>query len=94
MEELYELSSFFPLNIDDPKLREYIDHHISHLQKCYENGLYSSGYPHLHILYMAFVYFQLLRIANEKKEEFKYCWIGLPSQEKDFLKKSYTSIFI
>jgi hypothetical protein len=35
---------------------------------------------------MTFVYFQLLRIAKEKVNEFKFCWIGFPSQEKDFLK--------
>lgn len=86
MEEIYELKAFFPLVIDDSNVQIYLNHHISHLQKCCENELYSSAYPHLHILYMTFVYFQLLRIAKEKVNEFKFCWIGFPSQEKDFLK--------
>lgn len=87
MEEIYKLQTFFPLVIDDTKVKDYLSHHLSHLQKCYENKLYSSAYPHLHILYMTFVYFQLLRIAKEKENEFKFCWIGLSSEEKEFLNK-------
>jgi len=35
---------------------------------------------------MIFVYIQLLRIAKEKSQEFNFCWIGFPNQEKEFLK--------
>lgn len=84
-EEILEFWDYFPIQIE-PKLREYIDHHISHMQKCCENSLYSSAYPHLHIVYMTFVYIQLLRIAQEKNEIFQYSWIGFGQQEKEFLK--------
>lgn len=84
-EEILEFWEYFPIQIE-PELRDYIEHHISHMQKCCENGLYSSAYPHLHIVYMTFVYIQLLRIANEKKEIFQYSWIGFGAQEKEFLK--------
>lgn len=68
-EEILEFWEYFPIQIE-PELRNYIEHHISHMQKCCENDLYSSAYPHLHIVYMTFVYIQLLRIANEKKRFF------------------------
>lgn len=84
-DEIIEFWGYFPIQIE-PELRGYVDHHIGHLQKCCENGLYSSGYPHLHIIYMTFVYFQLLRIAKEKREVFQYSWIGFGQQEKEFLK--------
>lgn len=84
-EEILEFWNYFPIQIE-PELREYIDHHINHMQKCCENGLYSSAYPHLHIVYMTFVYIQLLRIAQEKNEIFQYSWIGFGQQEKEFLK--------
>ena len=86
MDEIYTLSQYFPLSSSDPTLRKYLDHHLNACIKCGENELYSSVYAHLHILYMTFVYIQLLRIAKEKKQEFGFCWIGFPSQEKDFLK--------
>ena len=86
MDEIYSLSQYFPLSISDPTLEKYINHHLGSCIKCIENELYSSAYSHLHILYMIFVYIQLLRIAKEKSQEFQFCWIGFPSQEKDFLK--------
>lgn len=87
MEQINEISDFFPTQIDDPELKKYIDHHFKHLQECYEKELFASTLPHLHILYMVFVYFQLLRISQEKYQEFKLCWIGFPREEQDFLKK-------
>lgn len=85
MDEIYEISEYYPIRISDGELRSYLNHHITHLQSCYDKALFSSAYPHLHILYMIFVYFQLIRIAREKKKEFELCWIGFPSQEKSFL---------
>jgi len=87
MEELFELNKYFPFVIIDPIVRNYIRHHLEHLQKCVENNLYSSAYPHLHIIYMSFVYIQLLRIYREKEKEFKLCWAGMPDQENKFMKK-------
>lgn len=99
MEEIYEISKYFPYKVAEPDLSKYINHHLNHLFKCVENGLYSSAYSHLHILYMVFVYIQILRISQKDKEkkeearrqgkiiktEFELCWIGFPSEEKDFL---------
>lgn len=86
MEDTYEFGRFFPYGTTDDTLNKYIEHHIVSLNSCVENELYSSAYSHLHLLYMAFIYIQLLRIAREKKKEFEYGWIGFPSQEQDFLK--------
>lgn len=86
MEDLYEFGKFFPYSTTDEVLNNYVEHHIGSLYKCVENELFSSAYSHLHLLYMAFIYIQLLRIAREKKKEFEYGWIGFPSQEQDFLK--------
>jgi hypothetical protein len=66
MDEIYTLSQYFPLSSSDPTLEKYLDHHLGACLKCSENELYSSAYSHLHILYMIFVYVQLLRIAKEK----------------------------
>lgn len=88
MADIYEIEKYFPSHISDQTLKNYIDHHIKHLIGCYEKELYSSGYYHLHILYMVFTYIQLTRIAKEKKDEFNLCWIGFPDAEKDFLKSS------
>ena len=87
MDKIYTLSQYFPLSSSDTTLKKYLDHHLGACLKCSENELYSSAYSHLHILYMIFVYVQLLRIAKEKVQEFDLCWVGFPSQEKDFLKE-------
>jgi hypothetical protein len=86
MEELYTFSKYFPLKISEPNLARYLEHHLEHLINCGESGYYSSAFSHLHIVYMIFVYIQLLRIAKEKSQEFEFCWIGFPNQEKEFLK--------
>ena len=83
---VYELASYMPSSTSLFDVDAYIKHHTLSAQSCIENGLYSSAYSHLHLLYMTYVYVQLLRIAKEKKEEFEYCWIGFPNEEKDFLK--------
>lgn len=86
IDDIYEITKYFPIKVVDLTLSEYIDHHINHLFKCFDNELYTSAFQHLHILYMIFIYIQLTRIAKEKDDEFKLCWIGFPTQEKDFLK--------
>ncbi|MEC9492293.1 hypothetical protein [Flexistipes sp.] len=86
MEEIHALSQYFPLDTSDPTLKRYLEHQLNHAIRCVENELYPSAYSHLHILYMVFVYIQLLRISKEKSDEFALCWVGFPSQEKDFLK--------
>lgn len=86
MEDVYELSRYFPHGTTDDNLNQYVGHHLASIASCVEGELYSSAYSHLHLLYMAFIYIQLLRIAREKREAFEYGWIGFPGEEKDFLK--------
>ena len=86
MQEIHTLLQYFPMSIAASDLKKYLHHHFEHFIKCSENELYSSAYSHLHILYMIFVYIQLIRIANEKSQEFNLCWVGFPKQEQDFLK--------
>jgi len=69
MDEVFNLSQYFPLSISDPTLEKYINHHLGSCIKCTENDLYSSAYSHLHILYMTFIYIQLFRIAQNKERE-------------------------
>ena len=69
MDEVFNLSQYFPLSISDPTLEKYINHHLGSCIKCTENELYSSAYSHLHILYMTFIYIQLFRIAQNKERE-------------------------
>jgi len=87
MEDIYSFGRFFPNKSNVELLDDYIAHHLKSVMGCIENELYSSAYSHLHLLYMAFIYIQLLRIAKEKQEEFEYSWIGFPGEEKDFLSK-------
>ena len=84
MDEVYELSRFFPQGTTDESLNKYIDHHLASVSRCIDNELYSSAYSHMHLLYMSFIYIQLLRIAKEKKDAVKFAWIGFPRQEKDY----------
>ncbi len=80
MDDAYEFSRFFPDDGGESTLNEYIGHHSASIKCCLENNLFSSAYSHLHLLYMVFIYVQLLRIAQEKKQEFEYG--GLASQVK------------
>lgn len=84
--DVYEFEILLPLQSNDTSINAYVGHHYSCMVKCYDNQLYSSAYSHLHLLYMSYVYVQLLRIAKEMQQEFDFCWIGFPNQEKDFLK--------
>ncbi len=87
MEDVYNLDKYFPSGLGVEQLDEYVGHHLASITSCIENQLNSSAYSHLHLLYMAFVYIQLLRIAREKEKEFEYRWIGFPAEEKNFIVK-------
>ena len=83
---IYELQSYLPIKLEDPSISDYISYHIQELSKSIENNIDSWIFLHTHIIYMTFIYIQLLRISQNKEEEFKYSWIGLPTDEKTFLK--------
>ena len=91
MEELIELDNLFPIYLEDIELKKYLNHHMSHLKLCYENNLFSSGYPHLHIIYMLFIYFQLTRVAAYKPTNFRLCWIGMKKDDENFYFKNPTT---
>lgn len=86
-DEVIELASFFPSKTHDTATDQYIAHHLNSIDRCIKNKLYSSAYSHLHLLYMTYIYIQLLRISTDMEKEFTFCWIGFPSQEKEFLTK-------
>lgn len=88
MIDSYEIANYLPINSGIPKASAFIVHHLTELQKCLENKLYSSSYYHIHLLFMIFIYFQLLRISEEREEEFSFSLIGLPGNEKDILKNA------
>lgn len=90
MESSYEITKFLPLKIEDGDVLKYVQYHAEKLDQSIENNIESWIFFHTHILYMTFVYFQLLRISQFKEQEFKYSWIWLSSNEKDFLKKIWS----
>lgn len=84
MESSYELTKFLPLKIEDGDVLKYVQYHAKKLDQSIENNIESWIFFHTHILYMTFVYFQLLRISHFKEQEFKYSLIWLPSDDKSF----------
>lgn len=90
MESSYDITKFLPIKIEDGDVLKYVQYHREKLDQSIENNIESWIFFHTHILYMTFVYFQLLRISQFKEQEFKYSWIWLSSNEKDFLKKIWS----
>lgn len=86
--ESSEIYSFLPFKIEDKTLLKYINYHIQQLDESIKHSLDYWIYLHTHILYMIFIYFQILRISQIKEKEFKYSWIWLPVNEKEFLKNN------
>ena len=82
MEEIvYEFGIFFPLNPDSP-IKKYLHHHEKHLLKCIKNQLYSSGFYHLHLIYMKLIYVQIERILNNiTPQERRSALIGFAREE-------------
>lgn len=90
MESSYDITKFLPIKIENWDVFKYVRYHAEKLDQSIENEIESWIFFHTHILYMTFVYFQLLRISQFKEQEFKYSWIWLSSNEKDFLKKIWS----
>ena len=67
---LYKLNDFFPLT-PEGHIKKYLHHHYNSLSKCLENQLYSSGFYHLHLIYMMIIYFQIERILKNISKEYK-----------------------
>ena len=86
LESSYEITKFLPTKIEELSSLEYISDYITKLNQSIEHKIETWIFLHTHILYMTFIYFQLLRISQIKEEEFKYSRIWLPANEKDFLK--------
>lgn len=89
MDELIELSNFFPYRIIDPELNKYFIYQIEHVQSCYDNNLYSSAFTHLHLIYMLFIYIQLNRIIDQHENEYKFFCIGAAALNGRFKKPSH-----
>lgn len=84
LEWSYEITQFLPIKIEDQHVAEYIAYHSKKLDESLEHKIETWVFLHTHILYMTFIYIQLLRISENKEKEFKYSWIWLPANEKDF----------
>jgi len=82
----YKITQFLPIKIDDQYVAQYVSYHTKKLNESIEHNIETWIFLHTHILYMTFIYIQLLRISQNKKEEFKYSRIWLASNEKDFIK--------
>lgn len=89
----YEITQFLPIKIEDQHVSEYISYHSKKLDESIEHNIETWVFLHTHILYMTFIYIQLLRISENKEKEFKYSRIGLPSNEKTFIKNDTISPF-
>lgn len=85
MEQVYEIFKFLPKKIDEPWLSNYIDDNIKKLIKSLENWIETWIYFHTHILFMIYIYIQLLRISQFKKQEFKFSLVWLTQDDKHFL---------
>lgn len=88
VDEVVILSDYLPLDAKDPRISKLISHHLDHLLRCVENGLYSSSLVHLHLLYMIFIYIQIQRIANRDLNAYRYGLIGFARDESDILKEA------
>lgn len=89
MESSYEITKFLPIKIENWDVLKYVQYHAKKLDQSIENEIESWIFFHTHILYMTFVYFQLLRISQFKEQEFKYSLIWLPSDDKSFFKDNW-----
>ena len=99
IESSYDITRFLPIQIGDEDIIKYIRYHADNLDKSIEHNIESGIFFHVHILYMTFIYFQLLRISQKDdikkreaiekwasyKTEFELCWIWFPNEEKKFL---------
>jgi len=86
MEWAFEILDYLPKAGLNEQVNDYIQYHASELDKSIDNEIEMWIYIHTHILYMVFIYFQLLRISQVKEKEFRYSWIGLANNEKEFRK--------
>ena len=89
MEVAFEIARFLPLKIEDWDVLKYVEYHIEKLDQSIENDIESGVFFHTHILYMTFIYFQLLRIAQFKEKEFKFSLIWLPNNDKAFFESTW-----
>lgn len=82
----YEITQFLPIKVEDQHVAQYISYHTKKLDESIEHKIETWVFLHTHILYMTFIYIQLLRISKFKEREFKYSRIWLPTNERDFSK--------
>lgn len=86
LEWSYEITQFLPIKIEDQHVAQYISYHSQKLDESIEHKIETWVFLHTHILYMTFIYIQLLRISENKEKEFKYSWIlWWKNDQKKFL---------
>ena len=75
MSDIYFLKEFKPLR-PNFNIQIYLENHSNALETCIQKQLYSSGFYHLHLIYMTIIYFHVGRIIIEHPEQAEASLIG------------------
>lgn len=85
MEEALELEDYLPLSFKSEKDLEYVRFLWGSFNSNCENKQYQFAILPYHMLFMAFVYFNVWQIKQVRKEDFRKALILKGNIEKDFL---------
>ena len=88
---IYELQSYLPIQYKDSATVDYLWYLFSELQKSIEWNSYSWIFLNIHLIYMTFIYIQIVRIYEFRKDNFSYAWIWIKEKEKNFEKNPIPS---
>lgn len=83
MEEAFRIFEFLPLSFKDENERDYIIHLRESFEVNYAKGKYPFAFMAYHMLFMAFVYFEIWQIRVVRRADFDKGMIGYGSKEKE-----------
>lgn len=83
MDEIIYLYKYFPRKSFGDSVWGYVSNHLDDLQNCIKNELFESAYYHLHILYMSFLYMQIVRLAERTPKDIALSFTLLRSDEEE-----------
>ena len=90
-DELYKMLAYLPEEFEDETEEKYIDAIMLAAQTSYENGLYQFAYVQYHMLFMAAVYYAILKVFVFHEEELKKAlYYLLKDRYADFWKETNT----
>lgn len=87
MSDITNLQRYFPRKSFEENVWGYISYHVDHLKRCLENELYESAFFHLHLLYMSFLYIQMVRMAEYAPDDIKTSFTLLDANKETKLIK-------